>query len=161
MYILLTKFLRSERQVLSKFSFYNLLDYELLKSKIFWGVLISLMFVPMIITFIFSDDYIPILQSALQSWRFRSDNLILSDILFYEAGFFLIFGAMLAGAVLFLAWKPDRLALFVEPVFRWTIIEKEREIPAALLLGLLLIAMGIIYISTSVIVMFQEIFKVK
>lgn len=82
MYILLTKFLRSERQVLSKFSFYNLLDYELLKSKIFWGVLISLMFVPMIITFIFSDDYIPILQSALQSWRFRSDNLILSDIHF-------------------------------------------------------------------------------
>jgi hypothetical protein len=34
---------------------------------------------------------------------------------------------MLAEAVLFLAWKPDRLALFVEPVFRLTIIEKEKE----------------------------------
>jgi len=128
------------------------LDYELLKSKIFWVVLILLMFVPMVITFVFADYYIPILQTVLQGWRYRSDNLILSDILFYEAGFFLIFGAMLAGTVLFLAWKPDRLALFVEPVFRWTIIEKEREIPAALLLGLLLIGIGIIYISVSVMV---------
>jgi hypothetical protein len=61
------------------------------------------MFVPMVITFVFADYYIPILQTVLQGWRYRSDNLILSDILFYEAGFFLIFGAMLAGTVLFLA----------------------------------------------------------
>lgn len=111
------------------------------------------MFVPMLITFIFTNDYIPILQNILPGWRYRSYNLILSDILFYEAGFFFVFGGMLAGAVLFLAWKPDRLALFVEPVFRLTIIEKEREIPAALLLGLLLIAMGIAYILASAIVM--------
>ncbi len=125
----------------------------MLKSKIFWIILIPLMFVPMVITFIFADDYIPILQNLLLGWRYRSYNLILSDILFYEAGLFFVIGAMLAGAVLFLAWKPDRLALFLEPVFRWTIIEKEREIPAALLLGLLLIAMGIVYILASVIVM--------
>ena len=153
MYIYLTKLLRSERKVIIKYSFYDILDYELLKSKIFWIVVIPLMFVPMVITFIFTDDYIPIVQSVLPGWRYRSYNLILSDILFYEAGFFFVFGAMLAGAVLFLAWKPDRLALFVEPVFRLTIIEKEREIPAALLLGLLLIAMGIVYISASAIVM--------
>ena len=47
-----------------------------------------------------------------------SENVILSDVLFFEAGFFLVFGAMLAGAVMFISWKPDRLGLFVEPVFR-------------------------------------------
>ena len=129
------------------------MDYELLKSINLLDCSKSSGFVPMVITFIFANDYIPILQSVLPGWRYRSYNLILSDILFYEAGFFFVFGAMLAGAVLFLAWKPDRLALFVEPVFRLTIIEKEREIPTALLLGLLLIAIGIVYILASAIVM--------
>jgi hypothetical protein len=125
-------------------------DNEMLKSKIFWITLIPLMFVPMVITFAFADNYIPILQSDLFVWSYRSENLILSDVLFYEAGFFLFFGAMLAGAVLFLAWKADRCLLFAEPVLRWKIIKKERDFPAALLLDLLLIGMGIIYISASI-----------
>jgi amino acid transporter len=119
----------------------------MLKSKFFWISLILLMFVPMVINFAFKDEIVTVFHND-----FRPDNYILSDFLFYEAGFFLVFGAMLAGAVLFIGWKPDRLALFVEPVFRWTIIKKEREIPAALLLGLLIIGIGIIYISASVIV---------
>ena len=122
----------------------------MLKSKIFWITLIPLMFIPMVITFAFTDNYIPILQSDLFGWSYTSENLILSDVLFYEAGFFLFFGAMLAGAVLFLAWKADRCLLFAEPVFRWKIIKKERDFPAALLLDLLLIGMGIIYISASI-----------
>ena len=119
----------------------------MLKSKIFYITIILLMFIPMVITFAFKDELVTVFPND-----FRPDNYILSDILFFEAGFFLVFGGMLAGAVLFIGWKPDRLALFLEPVFRWTIIKKEREIPAALLLGLLLICMGIIYISASVIV---------
>ena len=119
----------------------------MLKSKIFWGALVSLMFVPMVITFTFAKNLIATFQNE---WNFRPGNYILSDILFYEAGFFLLFGAMLAGAVLFLSWKTDRLALFVEPVFRLKIIQKEREIPAALLLGLLMIIIGIIYVSASI-----------
>ena len=119
----------------------------MLKSKIFWVALVSLMFVPMVITFTFAGDLIATFQN---DWNFRPGNYILSDILFYEAGFFLLFGPMLAGAVLFLSWKTDRLALFVEPVFRLKIIQKEREIPAALLLGLLMIIIGIIYISISI-----------
>ena len=57
----------------------------MLKSKIFWITLIPLMFVPMVITFAFADNYIPILQSDLFGWSYRSENLILSDVLFYEA----------------------------------------------------------------------------
>jgi hypothetical protein len=110
------------------------------------------MFVPMVITFAFADDYIPILQIALDSLRYRSATLILSDILFFEAGFFVVFGAMLAGAVLYLAWSPGWMALFVDPVFHWRIIKKEREIPAALILGFLVMCMGIIYIITAAII---------
>ena len=124
----------------------------MLKSKIFWIALILLLFVPMIITFVFSDYLISIFHSDLFGWDYMSENIILSNVLFFEAGFFLVFGAMLAGAVMFISWEPDRLGLFVEPVFRWTIIKKEREIPAALLLGLIMIMTGISYFSVSIIV---------
>ena len=123
-----------------------------MKSKIFWIAFTLLMFVPMVSTFAFADDYIPLLQIALSSLRYLSANMVLSDVLFSEAGFFLVFGAMLAGAVLYLSWSPGWMALFVDPVFHWRIIKKEREIPAALFLGFLVIGMGIIYILAAVIV---------
>jgi hypothetical protein len=78
--------------------------------------------------------------------------LILSDILFCEAGFFLFFGALFAGAVLYLAWSPGWMALFVDPVFHWKIVKKEREIPSALILGFLIMIIGIGYISAAIIV---------
>ena len=121
----------------------------MVKNWIVGIALIFLMFVPMVITFAFSDTLIAAFQ---EERNYRSDNYILSDLLFYEAGFFLVFGAMLSGAVLFLGWKTDRLSLFVEPVFRWTILKKEREISATLLFGLLLISVGIVYIFTSIII---------
>ena len=124
----------------------------MLKSKIFWFALTLIMFVPMVITFAFADDYIPILQIALSSLRYRSATLILSDILFLEAGFFVVFGAMLAGAVLYLAWSPGWMSLFVDPVFHWRIIKKERETPSALIIGFLVICIGIIYIITAAII---------
>jgi len=62
----------------------------------------------------------------------------------------MFFGAVFAGAVLYLAWRPDRLKLFVDPVFHWKIVRNEREIPAALLVGLILIAIGIIYILAAI-----------
>ena len=124
----------------------------MLKSKPFWIALVLLMSIPMFITFDFADNYIPILQNALSAWRYPAANLILSDILFFEAGFFLVFGAMLAGVVLYLSWSPGWMALFVNPVFHWRIIGKEREIPAALLLGFLVIGMGVVYIIAAAIV---------
>jgi hypothetical protein len=42
------------------------------------------------------------------------------------------------------------LALFVTPVFHSKIVKKEREIPAALIFGLILITVGIIYISVAI-----------
>jgi len=76
----------------------------------------------------------------------------LSDILFFEGGFLLVFGAVFAEAVLYLAWSPGWMALFVDPVFHWKIVKKELEIPAALIVRLLIIAIGIIYVSVAIIV---------
>ena len=81
----------------------------------------------MIITFAFSDYLISIFQGDLFGWNYMSENVISNDVLFFEVGFFLIFGAMLAEAVMFISWKPDRLGLFVEPVFGWTLIKKKEK----------------------------------
>jgi len=123
------------------------------RSKFLWIALFLLMLFPMVITFTFYDHFKPPLKYDLASgWINKTDFFILSDILFFEAGIFLFFGAMLGGAVLFTAWKPDRLGLFVEPVYRLTILKKERDIPSGLLLGLLTLFMGIFYISVSIFV---------
>ena len=122
----------------------------MLKSKIFWIALFLLMFIPMAITFAFADDYISILRIALRSLKYRFASLILSDILFFEAGFLLVLGAMFSGTVLYLSWSPGWMALFVDPVFHWRLVKKVREIPAALLLGFLVMGIGIIYILVAV-----------
>ena len=123
------------------------------KSKFLWISLFLLMLFPMVITFTFYDYFKPPLKYDLDSgWIYKTDFFILSDILFFEAGVFLFFGAMVAGVVLFTAWKPDRLGLFVEPVYRLSILKKERDIPSGLLLGLLMLVMGIIYFSASIFV---------
>jgi hypothetical protein len=106
----------------------------------------------MLIDFVYLNDYLPILRAEFPFWSERSAIYILSDILFLEGGFFMVFGAVFAGAVLYLAWRPDRLKLFVDPVFHWKIVKKEREIPAALIVGLILIAIGISYILAAIIV---------
>jgi hypothetical protein len=106
----------------------------------------------MLIDFVYLNDYLPTMRTAFSSWRERSAIFILSDILFFEGGFFLVFGAVFAGAVLYLAWSPGWMALFVDPVFHWKVVKKEREIPAALIVGLILIVVGIIYISGAIII---------
>jgi len=64
----------------------------MVKNKVAWITLIVLMFVPMIITFTFSDTLISTFQDE---WNYRTGNYILSDLLFYEAGFFFVFGGFL------------------------------------------------------------------
>jgi hypothetical protein len=123
-----------------------------LKSDLWWLLFVFLLFVPMLIDFVYLNDYLPILQAAIPFWSERPAVYVLSDILFLEAGFFLIFGAMFAGVVLYLAWSPGWMALFVDPVFRWEIIKKEREIPAAFIVGLVILAAGVIYILAAILI---------
>jgi hypothetical protein len=123
-----------------------------MKSDLWWLLLVFLLFVPMLIDFVYLNDYLPILRSTFPFWSERSAIYILSDILFFEAGFFLIFGAAFAGAVLYIAWSPGWMSLFVDPVFHWKIVKREREIPASLVVGLIIIAIGMVYILAAIII---------
>jgi len=123
-----------------------------LKSNLWWMLFVFLLFVPMLIDSVYLNDYLPILRTAFPFWGERSAICILSDILFLEAGFFLIFGAVFAGTVIYLAWSPGWMALFVDPVFHWKIVKKEREIPASLVAGLFIIAVGVVYMSVAILV---------
>jgi hypothetical protein len=44
------------------------------------------------------------------------------------------------------------MALFVDPVFRWEIVKKEREIPAAFVVGIVILVVGVIYILAAILV---------
>jgi hypothetical protein len=61
-----------------------------LKSDLWWLLFVFLLFVPMLIDFVYLNDYLPILQAAIPFWSERPAVYVLSDILFLEAGFFLI-----------------------------------------------------------------------
>jgi hypothetical protein len=108
---------------------------------------------PMVIEVAFVSDYLQILRRLFPFWEYRAQYLVLSDILFFEGGLFLIIGALLAGVTLYNAWVPDAFkARFTESLFNWKIIRKGREISPALKIGLILIGAGIIYILAAIIV---------
>jgi hypothetical protein len=123
-----------------------------LKNNIYWIILILLVLSPIAIDAAVVSNYLPILQELFPFWKHRPTYLVLSDILFLEGGLFLFFGALIAGVVMYNAWSPGRLALFIKQVFDWEIVRKAREIPASLIVGLILIGAGIIYILAAIIV---------
>ena len=73
------------------------------------------------------------------------------DILFIEAAVFLFLGALVGGVTLYNAWAPKdvRLVQFTEYIWNWKKMKEERDIPTGLLVGLALIAFGIIYILVA------------
>ncbi len=71
-----------------------------LRSIVWLLVFVLVLFVPMILEFVYLNDYASALQRALSFWRNRSATLLLSDLLFFEGGAFLLFGALIAGTIL-------------------------------------------------------------
>ena len=89
------------------------------RSFVLLTVFVLLLFVPMIIEFVYLNDYVPALQRALYFWRNRSSTLLLSDLLFLQGGALLFLGAFVAGTVLYNAWAPTdvRRAQFTEYIW--------------------------------------------
>ena len=112
------------------------------------------MFVPMVVNFAFLPDIANIAQSLFPFWGNRSATLILSDILFVEAGVFLVCGALVGGVTLYNAWVPTdvRKAQFTGYIWSWKRLKEERNFPTGLLVSIILIVVGIIYLSTAFIV---------
>ena len=112
------------------------------------------MFAPVIIDFAFLSDLVPIAQRLFPFWTNRSATLILSDIQFIEAAVFLVFGALIGGVTLYNAWVPTDVqkAQFTEYIWNWKRMKEERNFPTGLLVGIILIVVGIIYLSAAFIV---------
>ena len=113
-----------------------------------------LLFTPMIAEYAFASDIVPILQKLFPLWEDKPLSVVLSDVLFIEAGVIIVFGALVAGIILYNSWaKLDvRQVTFTEYIWNWRQMRQERESPAGLMFGLLLLVVGVIYFVAAIIV---------
>ena len=125
-----------------------------LKRIFYWVLFVFLLFAPMAINFVFTSDILSITQSFFPFWRDRPVTVFLSDILFIEAGVLLVFGALVGGVTLYNAWVPTdvRKAQFTEYIWNWKKIKEERNFPTGLIIGLTVLAVGIIYVLAAMLV---------
>ena len=119
---------------------------------IFLLVFIILLFVPMILEFIYLDGFASTFQNILPYWRNRSTTLFLSDMLFLQGGAFILFGALVAGVILYNAWGTTRLLFrkYISSIWNTKVMEEERRAPVGLAIGLILIGVGIAYILVGI-----------
>ena len=122
------------------------------RNIIFLLVFIILLFVPMILEFIYLDGFASTFQNIFSYWRNRSTTLFLSDMLFLQGGAFILFGALVAGVILYNAWGTTRLLFrkYISSIWNIKVMEEERRAPAGLVIGLILIGVGIAYILVGI-----------
>ena len=108
----------------------------------------------MIAEYVFASDVLPIAQRIFPFWRSKPVEVFLSDILFMEAAVFLVFGALIAGTILYNSWAAldVRTVQFTEYIWNWRKMKEERDTPAGLMVGLALLAAGIIYVLGAIVV---------
>ncbi len=118
-----------------------------MRKRIYWLFFVVLMFVPMIASYVLLPNIVPVARRLFVSWIDRPAILILSDLLFVEGAVFLIFGALIGGTTLYNAWVSTdvRKAQFTEYIWNWKKIKEERNFPTGIVVGLVLIAVGVIY----------------
>jgi predicted transporter len=119
-----------------------------------WVLFVFLLFTPMIAEFVFVSDILPVAQRIFPFWKSKPIPVFLSDILFFEAGVFIVFGALIAGTILYNSWAnlDVRKVQFTEYIWNWRKIKEERNSPTGLTLGLTLLAIGIIYVLVAIFV---------
>ena len=119
-----------------------------------WVLLVLLLFTPMLAEFVFVSDILPTAQRTFPFWRGKTEAVFLSDILFIEAGVLILFGAVIAGAILYSSWAAldVRTVQFTDYIWNWRQMKKDRDSPAGVTFGLILLAVGIIYVLVAVLV---------
>jgi len=124
------------------------------RNIIFLLVFIILLLAPMILEFIYLDVFVSALQKLLPYWRNRSTTLLLSDMLFLQGGAFILFGALVAGVILYNAWGTTRLLFrkYISSIWNTKVMEEERKSPTGLAIGLILIGVGITYILVGIMI---------
>lgn len=117
-------------------------------------VFILILFIPMVLEFVYVDNFASVLQRAFSFWRYRSITLLLSDLLFIQGGALIILGALVAGTILYNAWGTNRLLFrkYISSIWNTKVMEQERRSPVGLAIGLTLLSVGITYILIGIII---------
>jgi len=107
-----------------------------------------LILIPIVVDFAFLYEILSFAKEVFPYWMYVTPNVFFKDILFIEGATFIVFGALVGGVTLYNAWVPKdvRKAQFTEYIWNWKKIREERNFPTGLLIGLALIAFGVIYI---------------
>jgi hypothetical protein len=105
-----------------------------------------------VVNFVFTTEILSFAQSIFPYWSNITQNILFKDILFIEGAVLLILGALVGGVTLYNAWVPTdvRKAQFTEYIWNWKKLREERNFPTGLIIGLVLIAFGIIYIVVAI-----------
>ena len=125
-----------------------------LRSLVLLLVFVLVLFAPMVLEFVYLEAFAPSIQGTFSFWRNRSTTLLLSDLLFFEGGAFILLGVLVAGTILYNAWAPSdvRRAQFTEYIWNWKVMDKERGTTKGALPGLILVGVGITYIAVGILI---------
>jgi hypothetical protein len=119
---------------------------------VFLLVFILLVFAPIILEFIYLNDFASFLQSVFLYWKNRSNVLLFSDMLFLQGGVLVFLGALVAGVILYNAWGTTKRLFrkYIGSIWNTGVMEKERRSPAGLAVGLILLGAGVAYILVGI-----------
>jgi len=120
--------------------------------RLYWVLFFALLLLPIMVNFVFITEIFSFTQRTFPYWSNVTQNVLFKDILFLEGAVLLIFGALIGGVTLYNAWVPTdvRKAQFTEYIWSWKKMKEERNFPTGLIVGLILIAFGIIYIAVAI-----------
>jgi hypothetical protein len=123
-----------------------------LKKLLYWVLFIILLLLPIVINFVFINNILNFAQRAFIYYRYTTADVLLKDILFTEGAVLLIFGCLIGGVIVYNAWAhiDVRKAQFTDYIWNWKKIREERNYPTGLMVGLTLIAFGIVYVLVAI-----------
>jgi hypothetical protein len=127
------------------------MDRETLRALV-WVLFVFLLFTPMIAESVFASNIVPIAQRIFPFWDNKPVTVFLSDVLFLEAGVFIFFGALISGAILYNSWAAldVRKVQFTEYIWNLRQMRKERNFSTGLIIGLVFLAVGILYVLAAI-----------
>ena len=120
-----------------------------------WVLFVFLLFTPMIAESVFASDILPVAQRIFPFWNNKSVAVFLSDVLFLEAGVFIVFGTLISGVILYNSWLAldDRRVQFTEYIWNLRKVREERNFPTGLMAGLVVLAVGAFYVLAAILVL--------
>jgi hypothetical protein len=113
---------------------------------------VLLLFTPLTLEVVFVSDLFAFAQRIFAYWDNKTEAVFLSDLLFTEAAVLILFGALLAGTILYSSWAAMdvRQVQFSGSIWDWKRMKEERNSAIGLIEGLTILAVGILYVAAAV-----------